>query len=323
VTARSTDSLRVLYVAGLPRSGSTVLGYVLGGLPGVIFVGELTYFWRRFAEGELCSCGTPLPDCPFWSAVVGNAFGQMTREHARELNKLERKVIRWQPFGLAPVRWSTRWSKRISIMLKERAQLYQSIAEITNTEYIIDSGKGVAFGAIMARLNCISFITIHLVRDPRGVAFSWQKHVQSDSEPGDMPRSPAMKTAARWMLSNIFVQFSLKRLSSAYSRIRYEDLLAYPDNIALEISRATSNLLGSNTWTGPRVQHVDEHHLVAGNPGVRRHLGSELRLTLDEEWRTRLPRAQQRLVMAVCGGLMAAYGYPLRKPRHLYGSRTS
>ena len=77
--AHSADSLRILCVASLPRSGSAVLGYVLGRLPGTIFVGELVYFWRRFAEGELCSCGQTLPDCRFWSAVVVKAFGSLTR----------------------------------------------------------------------------------------------------------------------------------------------------------------------------------------------------------------------------------------------------
>lgn len=314
--ARPTDNLRVLYVAGLPRSGSTVLGCVLDGLPGTIFVGELTYFWRRFAEGELCSCGEPLPDCPFWSAVVGKGFGQLTREYARELNALEQQVFRRQRIlVLAPVRWSTRWAKRIHVMLEQRGLLYQSIGEVTNAECIVDSGKEVTFGSIMSRLSNISFSTIHIVRDPRGVAFSWQKQVPSDSEPGDMPRSPVMNTAARWVSGNLLVQLSLKRLSHAYSRVRYEDLVAYPDDIACELSRATSNIAEYEGWAECRIQHPNEHHLVGSNPGVRQHLAGNLRLTLDEEWRARLPRGQQRLVTAVCGGLMSAYDYPLRN-RH-------
>jgi hypothetical protein len=318
VTARSADSLRILYVAGLPRSGSTVLGYVLGKLPGKIFVGELAFFWRRFAEGELCSCGMPLPDCPFWSAVVGKAFGELTREQARRLDKLEERVIRrLRVLGLAPVRWSTRWAKPIHAMLEERGRLYRSICLIANADFIVDSGKEVTFGCITARLNNASFKTVHLVRDPRGVAFSWQKRVRSDSEPRDMPRSPAVKTAARWMSSNLFVYFSLRKLSSAYFRVRYEDLVAHPDDTARLISSTEAKVAGSNWCSDQRSQHANEHHLVGSNPGVRRHLGNDLRLTLDEEWRTGLPRGQQRLVTAICGALMAVYDYPLRIRRHL------
>lgn len=317
--ARSTDSLRVLYVAGLPRSGSTVLGYVLGRLPGTIFVGELAFFWRRFAEGELCSCGMPLADCDFWSTVVGKAFGPLAREQARELNKLEQRVIRrLRVLGLTPVRWSTRWAKQVQVMLEERGRLYRSICEIANADYIVDSGKEVTFGSIIARLNNTSFSTVHLVRDPRGVAFSWLKQVRSDSEPRDMPRSPAVKTAARWMSCNLLVQFSLRRLSSAYLRVRYEDLVAYPDDIVRQISCAAANAAEPYQRVGQRVHCANEHHLVGSNPGVRRHLGNDLKLTLDEEWRTGLPRGQQRLVTAVCGGLMTAYDYPLRIRTQLY-----
>jgi hypothetical protein len=314
---QASQALRVLYVAGLARSGSTVLGCVLGELPGTIFVGELALFWRRFAGGELCSCGKPLPDCHFWSAVVNKAFGPMTCEHARGLQELERRVARWQRLlGLVPVRWSTRWSKQIHIMLEERGRLYHAICEIANVECIVDSGKEVTFGSMMARLSNTDFSTLHLVRDPRGVAFSWQKRVRSDSEPGYMPQRPPIRTAARWVSGNISVQLSLKMLSRAYSRVRYEDLVAQPSNIAYGITRATSNPAGSNEWADHRVQHANEHHLVGSNPGVRRQLGRDLRLTLDDEWRTRLPRGQRWLVTAVCGGLMAAYNYPLRKRNH-------
>lgn len=317
--ARSADSQRILYIAGLPRSGSTVLGYVLGRQPGTIFVGELAFFWRRFAEGDLCTCGEPLPDCDFWSVVVGKAFGQLTREQAGELNKLEQRTIRrLRILGLAPVHWSTRWAKQMQVMLEERDRLYQTICDIANVECIVDSGKEVTFGSMMARLNNTSFNTIHLVRDPRGVAFSWQKQVRSDSEPRDMPRSPAVKTAARWMSSNLLVQFSLRRLSDAYSRVRYEDLVAHPDDIARQVSYATAS---SAEWANQRLQHTNEYHWVGSNPGVRRHLGGDLKLRLDEEWQTRLPRSQQWLVTAVCGGLMVAYDYPLRTLHRLYRSQ--
>jgi hypothetical protein len=322
--SEASQALRILYIAGLARSGSTVLGYVLGELPDAIFVGELALFWRRFVERELCSCGKPLPDCHFWSAVVSKAFGQMTREHAKGLKELEWRVARQQRLlGLAPVRWSTRWSKKIHIMLEERDRLYRAISEIANAECIIDSGKEVTFGTMMARLSNTNFSTIHLIRDPRGVAFSWQKQVRSDSEPGYMPRSTAIRTAARWMSGNIFVQLSLRRLSTTYYRVRYEDLVAYPSDIAHEISRATSDPVASNGCADHGLKHANEHHLVGSNPGVRRHLGVDLRLTLDDEWQTRLPRGQRWLVTAVCGGLMTAYHYPLRERHQPYAGAVS
>ena len=304
---------RVLYVAGLPRSGSTVLGCVLGGIPGAIFVGELAFFWRRFADSELCSCGQPLPGCPFWSVVVGKAFGQLTPEEVGELGSLEQAVFQRQwPLALLPLRWPARRSQRIGAMLTERARLYRAIGEVANASCVVDSGKELIYGSLAARIGATGLRTIHIVRDPRGVAFSWQKNVRSDSAPRDMPRRPALRTAVHWVEQNLLVQFSLRRLSRGYVRIRYEDLATRPADVLDAIADATPAAAGHGHTASGTALAEGEHHWVSSNPGVRKRLGSGLRLTLDEEWRASMPRGQRRLVTVVCGALMAVYGYPLR-----------
>jgi hypothetical protein len=312
---RSGDRLQILYVAGVPRTGSTVLGRLLGDMTDVIFVGELNFFWRRFAQAELCSCRRPLPSCSFWSAVVSQAYGALTTADAAGMAELERHVLRKQfALGLAPAAWRARSASRVGTMLTERARLYQSIGQLTGATWIVDAGKEPVFGSFLARIDGADVGTIHLVRDPRGVAFSWQKLVQSDSEPRDMPRKAPAMTAVDWVLQNTLVQLGLRRLSSTYVRVRYEELVTRPEHVLREISRATGLAMAAPAaTTGARVDPGDrgDHHLVAGNPGVRQ-LAGNLRLRPDEDWRTQLPRAQQRVVTAICSGLMAAYGYPLR-----------
>ena len=315
-TAMTDEGVRVLYLAGMPRTGSTVLGHALGGLPDVIFVGELNFFWRRFAARELCSCHRPLPDCPFWSAVAGRACGHVSPGRARALAELERHILRTQaPLGLVPARWPVRRATGVATMLAGRARLYRAIAEVGGASWIVDAGKEPVFGSFLARADGVSFATVHLVRDPRGVAFSWLKRVRSDSEPTDMPRRPAAMTAVDWLLQNLMVQLSLQRLSRAYVRVRYEDLVARPAGTVQRISRAaglaSTGRPGGPDGGGPAGR--GEHHLVAGNPGVRQLASGGLTLTLklDDEWRTQLPRAERWVVTGVCASMMAAYGYPV------------
>ena len=45
--AGSPDPVRVLYVAGAGRSGSTVLANLLGEVPGFVSVGEVRFLWER------------------------------------------------------------------------------------------------------------------------------------------------------------------------------------------------------------------------------------------------------------------------------------
>ena len=327
ITGLSSDNdLRILYVAGVPRTGSTVLGEVLGAIPGVVFVGELNFFWRRFARAEVCSCGQPLPGCSFWSAVVREAYGGLADGQAARLAELERHVLRRQfALTLAPAAWPVPKASLAGQMLAERARLYRAIGRLTGARWIVDGGKEPIFGALLARADADAVATIHLVRDPRGVAYSWQKLIPSDSEPGDMPRKAAARTAVDWVLQNLLVQLGLQRLSTVYVRVRYEDLASRPEHVLGQISLATGLTIAASVAAHGIVSPpTSEHHLVAGNPGVRRTATSGLQLRPDEAWRTRLPLREQRLVAAVCGALMTAYGYPLRTAREVTrpGSRS-
>jgi hypothetical protein len=69
--------IRVVYITGFGRSGSTVLNITLGQHADVIATGELGNLSRRvWHSDEYCSCGARVRSCPFWSAVVGAMDGK-------------------------------------------------------------------------------------------------------------------------------------------------------------------------------------------------------------------------------------------------------
>jgi hypothetical protein len=312
------QDLQILYIAGVPRTGSTVLGQLLSNVPGVIFVGELNFFWRRFAHAEVCSCGQPLPECPFWSAVVREAYGELVPGQAEQLAELERHVLRRQfALTLAPAAWPVSEASRAGRMLAERAQLYQAIGRLTGARWVIDGGKEPIFGALLARGSAGAVGTIHMVRDPRAVAYSWQKLVPSDSEPGYMTRKAAGKTAVHWVSQNLLVQLGLQRLGTTYVRIRYEDMAYHPEEVLRRLSLATGLAIEADGATGDVSLASGDHHMVAGNPGVRRAASAGLQLRPDEAWRTKLPARKQRIVTALCCGLMTGYGYSLRTAKEI------
>lgn len=68
--------VKVLYIAGAPRSETTILGNVLGQLPTCADAGELRLLWKHGLEqNRACGCGEAFLDCPFWAAVGSRAFG--------------------------------------------------------------------------------------------------------------------------------------------------------------------------------------------------------------------------------------------------------
>src|SRR5207249_8771406 len=75
-TGDGAPAVKVLYVAGSGRSGSTILDRILGQVDGFFSAGELCNLWGRgLLARRRCGCGTPVPDCPVWGAVLAEAFG--------------------------------------------------------------------------------------------------------------------------------------------------------------------------------------------------------------------------------------------------------
>lgn len=300
---------RLIYLAGVPRTGSTVLGRMLGSIPDAIFAGELNLFWGRLADGELCSCGQPLEKCEFWSAVISEGFGKLGLEDARNLERLERTLRLWQKISLPlPVGRKITRCEHFRAAADARLQLYRSIAEVAQVSWIIDSGKDSWFGMLFSRLYADNFDTVHIVRDPRGVAFSKTKSVKSDSEPRYLPRRPPVMSSLTWLVENLVIQIALKRLSASYIRIRYEDLAADPETVIREVANSMK-IGGGEEAYGKSEKREYYFHWVAGNPGVRQAGTSHLQIRLDEEWRYRLPLAQRLLVTAICAPLLPFYGY--------------
>ena len=76
MTLNSDERIKVLYIAGWGRSGSTVLGNILGQASGFQFIGEAQSVWQRgFIENQKCGCGKSFKACGLWIEIFNNAFG--------------------------------------------------------------------------------------------------------------------------------------------------------------------------------------------------------------------------------------------------------
>ena len=85
-------AIKVVYIAGHNRSGSTLLDRMLGQIEGFIAVGELRQlWWRGLEENQACGCGAPFHDCRFWAEVIRTAYGTLEggRLHLRSYRCLD------------------------------------------------------------------------------------------------------------------------------------------------------------------------------------------------------------------------------------------
>ena len=129
-------TVRVLYVAGTGRSGSTLLARILGRVDGVLAAGELRYVWQRgLLEDRLCGCGEAFSRCPFWSEVVDRAFGGRRGVDAAGVAAAQRAVTRLRhvPAMLARHRPSAPGH-----LLETLGRLYRAVADASGCDLVVE-----------------------------------------------------------------------------------------------------------------------------------------------------------------------------------------
>lgn len=301
------QKVKVAYIAGWGRSGSTLLDSVLGQTSGFFSGGELFRLWDYgLQRGGICGCGELLTECPVWTAIYQTAFGG--------LDKLDpQMLVDWHTQN---VKTSSIPTVRNTLQTIENSQnpvlflldaFYCSIAETTDSAVIIDSSKHPMYGALLTLLPSVDVYLIHLVRHPNAVVFSWKrKKIMPDTNQHFRIRSAA-ETAFYWDVWNLGISYIQKRVGIKYLRVRYEDFIEFPQRSLQEIY----DFLGESVAIMP-VDHsrrfqMSVNHTVVGNP--MKFKRGTIQLQLDSEWETGLSRGDKRTVSLLTWPLMAHYHY--------------
>lgn len=300
----------VLYLAGWGRSGSTLLERLLGELHGVTLLGEVTHLWERgLRRDELCACGAAFSGCPFWSAVGTLAFGGWERVDLDRVAHLKGEVDRQRRLPRTVRRRPDPATRRALLEYAGHFRaVYAAAREVSGARVLVDSSKEIPTAVTLSHLPDLDLRALHVVRDPRGVAYSWAKTVarpEADGEP--MPRFSPTRSTALWASGNLTVQ-GLAWRGTPLARLRYEDLVVDPAGTVAEAWRAL-DLPGSPELPllGTHEIELGACHSVAGNPMRFRTGRTELRA--DEEWRSRMPARDRRLVTALSWPLLRHLGY--------------
>ena len=78
--------VKVLFIAGSGRSGSTIIERILSQIKGFTSVGEICFIWDRgIIENNLCSCNKPFNECEHWGAILENAYGDLRGINAEQM----------------------------------------------------------------------------------------------------------------------------------------------------------------------------------------------------------------------------------------------
>ena len=305
------EPVKILYIAGAGRTGSTLLEKLLGQLPDVFAGGELTFLWGYAIKGR-CSCGLPFVECPVWTAILSEAYGSVDAVDADEMVALRRHFdSRYLPLMVTDG-MRRRLLTRLGSYPETVERLYEAIRAVTGCNVIVDSSKEPHYSYILNSRPGLDVYVLHLVRDPRAVGFSWSKRREQKGIPGSMMevRPPAV-SATYYGVSNLATEVMWARREGRYLRVRYEDFVLRPVEIVDRIGAFVGESFDLRTVLPDGHRGVVAGtHSAWGNPN--RFDTGPVELRPDDEWTRKMSARSRRAITALNAPFIARYGYPLK-----------
>jgi hypothetical protein len=302
----------VLLIGGTQRSGSTILGNVLAQLEGFAHVGELRFIWREQAtSGRVCGCGAMVSDCEFWQEVIARASSDPSwPTDPASMRSYALRNISYRPRPLWSTCVPTRSGRGFSISaatptaLRYAAALgalYRAVAAVSNSPIVIDSSKHALHVWLAARRAGVRAHVLHLIRDPRAAAYSWQRRDIEGVTYG------VTKVAVNWLVTNLALEALHRRYPEiGYTRLRYEDFVSRPAQTVAEI-QAACGMDSPLPFVDGATSLIRPTHTLAGNP-VRFDTGA-VRLSLDDEWQGAMEPMPKALTGLITAPMLHRYGY--------------
>jgi hypothetical protein len=313
------QKVKVIYIAGWGRSGSTILGNLLGGLEGCFHAGEMIEVWDRgIVRNHVCGCGEKFSDCNVWNRIINQAYGQDSADYAHKIGNIgvDLKVLPLLThFGAS---YLGRFREKEDLISK----IYEAIQSEMKTEYIIDGSKNIAYALLLKSLPSIDLYVLHLVRDPRAVVFSWAKRksylpkkllekavsdntaeVTNTTDFDIQPISPIL-SSFKWLLHNLASQLFLND-SSRYKRLYYEEFTRNPQEALTRIENWVMMAPKDLPFAKNGKAIVNVQHAISGNPS--RFNTGEVDIKLDTRWKKNMPFFDRILTTVLVSPLLVFY----------------
>lgn len=295
--------VKVLYIAGYSRCGSTILDMVLNDHPEIVSTGELTFLLEDAADStRTCTCGAPYRACSLYGDWLS---GRPTGEA-----KLVRRIERRSHFS-ALVAGRVSPSDRIAYADYARS-LMDHLHQRTSASIVVDSSKSARDASgrplAMLRLAGLDVRILHLSRDPGDTLRSYLDSGSNWVLEGR--RDPRVLDSFRpivgWRLANgIALRLGEELGQERYMHMRFEDFRADPQAALARIGDFVDMDLSLSSERITQGKEFFATHSVGGNR-TRRHPQPVKNGGSNQ---TRLPAAYNLLLSILTGKAAQRLGY--------------
>lgn len=310
----------VLSVVGGPRSGSTVIGRLLGELEGFHCAGEVRLLWSGLTKTAVrrCGCGVLLRSCPLWLAVTEELASKHSEFADPEENLRVQQVVlgrhhQWRRTpGLLGL--GINGAQRHPDVLRFSRLLgatFEALAAVTGSRILVDSSKKPDYAAILRLAPGVAVSYLHLVRDPRGTLFSHIRRRANDGSVGSAHPVKALHRSASWVLVNLGAAAVCGRHQSGRSLlVRYETFVEEPRRTIEDIAAFVDEFPAIVPIGPDGTAQLGPTHTAHGNEN--RLTSGEVVLSADLRWERDMHPFDRWASTIISGPLMRRYHYPLR-----------
>ncbi|MEE8368780.1 MAG: sulfotransferase, partial [Thermoanaerobaculia bacterium] len=263
-------------------------------------------------QNRLCGCGLAFRECPVWSEL-GGAFGDLSLQEIDEIVSFRESLGQGTVLRRSYLGRRTVDIPGLNRYIDRYKRLYSAVRDHTGARVLVDSSKSPTHGYLLQQMEGVDVKVVHLVRDPRAVAFSWSRkkiYDPSGEDPMYMTRLTPAASSKLWVRWNLAAELLLAGKTESYLRLRYEDFVARPKAAMARVLRLLHEEGKGLPFVNDHLVKLGVNHTLAGNPS--RFLRGEVELRPDEKWRRAMPLRSKLAVLALTWPLFLRYGYPRR-----------
>lgn len=305
-------SVQIICISGQGRSGSTLLTQVLGQHSDITSVGELFPFSERFIDSvATCACGKNVQQCPFWSDVLKypemeEAIGKLGQIEFHKLMRLRNFLffVKKLQHGDIPPPLKL-GAEAISLVVNR-------IQKASPCSTIVDASKKPN-AALLYYLAGFQVHILHLVRDSRGIVYSWRGRSGEENFTGGrnvslrINRLQICRSSLEYYFYNLFAE-SAGKLMNSCQQVNYEDFTQSPATnlsrifTAFGLTDESSQIVFDNTFC-----MEESLHIMSGNSARFNH--GQVKIEKDQEWQSCMNRIDRAITTVITYPVLKRHGY--------------
>ena len=253
--------IKLIYVLGNSRSGSTILSIFTGLHPSIHYLGELKVLDRSFHK-RTCSCGEKSDNCDFWSAFKRENPGVF-----------ERPVISNNGFYRL---WTTCKSIYFPLQIDEVEEekkiilnLWKSVVNRDpESQYLLDSSKSLKRFILLSQIKELEVIPIFIERDQKSNLASFVKRGKG-----------LIRSHLRLKVNQRIISKYLEKNNVDHFKVNYEEFASQPEKIRSQIL----DFIGMRDHVGFEEKDLDSMHLITGSSNSIRGFKKDQSIELKTE----------------------------------------